>query len=133
MRKQNWPELLAVFIEQRHSLPFTWGSHDCCSFAAASVLELTGVDHFAPFVGQYDSAISAARVLKEHDGVRGIATAALGDEIPPLTAQRGDIVMISAEHGDTLSVCMGGYCLAPGDTCLTARPILSAVTAWRVA
>lgn len=132
MRFQDWPERLADIIYRKHAIPFAWGSHDCCAFAAAVVLELTGDDHFAPFAGGYSTALEAARVLKQHDGVSGIATAALGEPIAPLEAGRGDIVMVTTEHGDTLAVCLGDRCAAPGLDALQYLPMSAAVTAWRV-
>ena len=36
--------LLARFIEERRRMPFTWGSNDCCLFAADWVLAATGRD-----------------------------------------------------------------------------------------
>ena len=132
MRHADWPERLAAIIYASHSKPFNWGTHDCCAFAAAVVHDLTGVDHFAPYAG-YANAIEAARVLKKHGGVSGIASAALGDQIPPLTAGRGDIVMIhTPDHGDTLAVCIGDKCAAPGEKTLQYLPMSTAVSAWRV-
>jgi hypothetical protein len=131
MRYQDWPERLAAFISSKYNEPFAWGAHDCCAFAAAVVLELTGDDHFAPFAG-YSTALEAARVLKQHGGVPGIATAALGEQIPLLTAGRGDIVMITTEHGDALAVCLGDRCVAPGIDSLQYLPMTAAVAAWRV-
>ena len=133
MRFEDWPERLGRIVEDAHR-PFVWGEHDCCLFAANVVLELTGRDYAAELRGTYSSAKSAARVLKWLNGVRGIAGNALGAEIPPLTAHRGDIVLIhTAEHGDTLAVCVGAHCVAPGVDCLVHVPMSLAVAAWRVA
>lgn len=132
MRYDNWPERLNKMILISRELPFEWGKHDCCLFAAHVVKALTGEDFTIPFIGKYATAKGAARLLKKHGGVRGIATAALGEEINPLAAQRGDIVMIDGEHGDTLGVCIGRQCVAPGFTDLIYFPMTAAVTAWRV-
>jgi hypothetical protein len=132
MRFQDWPERLNILLMESHSKPFVWGEHDCCAFAARVVLALTGEDHFAPYAG-YATALEAARVLKDHDGVDGIATAALGAEIPPMTAGRGDIVMVvTPDHGDTLAVCIGDRCVAPGQDSMQYLPMSAAVSAWRV-
>jgi hypothetical protein len=132
MRYENWPERLCNIVMQSYNKPFVWGEQDCCFFAAKVVKELTGDDHFAPFAGTYSNASEALRVLKEHDGVRGIASAALGAEIKPLLAQRGDIVLIEGLHGDTLAVCIGEKCLAPGYNNLEPVSMDKAITAWKV-
>jgi hypothetical protein len=123
-----------VDIYAKHATPFTWGEHDCCAFAAGVVLELTGVDHFKPFAGTYSTARQASKVLKKHGGVSGIATYALGKKIAPLTAGRGDIVLVNTpEHGDTLAVCIGEKCAAPGVDTLQYLPMSTAISAWGVA
>ncbi|MGD0586693.1 MAG: hypothetical protein ABSA86_13140 [Oryzomonas sp.] len=133
MRYQDWPQRLHKRIMAVHATPFEWGKHDCCLFASDTVLELTGTDHAADLRGTYSSALEAAKVLKERGGVRGIAGAALGAEIPATLAQRGDIVLIQTEdHGDTLAVCIGMQCVAPGLDKLLYLPMTAAVTAWRV-
>lgn len=133
MRYQDWPERLNDLLNVCSRKPFEWGTHDCCLFAANAVKELTGDNHSGPFAGKYRSARTAAKLLKKHGGVRGIAGNALGSEIPPLTAGRGDVVLIqTAEHGDTLAVCVGERCAVPGVDQLLYVPLTEAVTAWRV-
>lgn len=133
MRFQDWPERLNKILADSHNKPFEWGVHDCCLFAADVVMELTGTDPAADLRGAYTTALEAARIVKERGGARGIATASLGEEIPPLMAGRGDIVMIvTKEHGDTMAVCTGMDCVAPGVKSLQRIPMTAAVAAWRV-
>ena len=133
MRYQDWPERLHKIMAESHIKPFMWGSHDCCLFAANIVFELTGVDPAFALRGEYETALEAARIVKERGGLRQIATDSLGGEISPLAAKRGDIVMIETkEHGDTLAVCIGFVCVAPGLDRLQYLPMSEAVTAWEV-
>jgi hypothetical protein len=134
MRHQDWPERLHKLIADAQNKPFAWGRHDCCLFAADAVMELTGTDPAKDFRDTYSTAATAAQILKDRGGVRGIATAALGAEINPKLAQRGDIVLIQTEaHGDTLAVCIGAQCVAPGLDALGRIPISAAIASWRVA
>jgi hypothetical protein len=134
MRYQDWPERLHKLVADVQNKPFAWGEHDCCLFAAGAVQELTGIDHAADLRGSYSTVAEAAKILKARGGVRGIATTALGAEINPKLAQRGDIVLIQTdEHGDTLAVCIGAQCVCPGLETLQRMPMAAAVTAWRVA
>lgn len=133
MRYQDWPERLNQIIIDSRDKSFMWGSHDCCLFAANVILELIGKDFANDLRSTYSTVLEAARILKERNGVRGIATSALGNEISPSLAQRGDIVLIhTEEHGDTLTVCIGEYCIAPGADKLQYIPMNDAITAWRV-
>jgi hypothetical protein len=132
MRHEDWPKRLQGLINESERKPFAWGSHDCCLFAARAVEVITGIDHAATLRGTYSTALEAARILQARGGVRGIATAALGDEIPCLTAQRGDIVLIESDHGEALGVCLGADCAVPGPDSLTRVPLLSILAAWRV-
>ena len=45
MRRADWPERLAEFIEARRLEPFAWGKNDCALFAADAVNLLIGVDY----------------------------------------------------------------------------------------
>jgi hypothetical protein len=133
MRHQDWPERLNKIISESHNKPFAWGEHDCCLFAANVVFEITGVDHAAELRGTYKTALQASRALQNAGGVSGIASAALGKEINPLTAQRGDVVLLDRpDHGETLAICIGVNCTAPGENGLQSVPMAEAVTAWRV-
>lgn len=133
MRYEDWPKRLNRIISECQEKKFQWGKHDCCLFAANVILELTGIDYAAELRGSYHSAKNAQRVLKGLSGVRGIAGSALGEEISPKLAQRGDIVLVESEgQGETLAVCVGNYCVAPGLEKLERKAMSSALAAWRV-
>jgi len=133
MRYENWAEKLNTVLVTKHFEPFVWGKHDCCLFAADCILEMTGIDYAVDFRGCYKTVLEAARILKEKNGVRGVATLALGNEISYKLAQRGDIVLIETEeHGETLTVCVGVVCVAPGIERLEYVPMEKAICAWRV-
>ena len=70
-RRDNWPNLLAQFIEQRREQPFAWAVNDCCIFAADWVAVCTGTDHAQPWRGRYSSGLGAVRFLDEAGGVVG--------------------------------------------------------------
>lgn len=120
------------FIESRKNTPFKWGENDCCLFACDAVLAMTGRDYSTGFRGEYDNEVGALKVVKKAGGIRAIATAALGAEIKPLTAQRGDIVMLEIPR-PTLGVCVGDRVAATGENGLEYRSLSTATCAWRVA
>lgn len=132
MRHQDWPLRLSRMVAESRTIPFAWGTHDCCLFAANVVQELTGIDHAADLRGKYASALEATRILKARGGVRGAATAAFGAEINPKLAQRGDVVLVNGDHGESLAICLGTHCAAPAESGLATLPMSQAVTAWRI-
>jgi len=132
MRYHNWPERLHQIVKDKQNIPFARGSQDCCMFAANVVKELTGEDLAADFRGTYNDDKGALKILADKGGVRAIAASKLGEEINPLNAQRGDVVLINGERGESLTICMGSYVVGTGTDGLVQFPLSSAICAWRV-
>ena len=96
MRRADWPERLAEFIEARRLEPFAWGKNDCALFAADAVNLLIGVDYAESLRG-YTTERGALGKIKRAGGLRAFAAAL--PEKPPGLAQRGDVVLVTeAEH-----------------------------------
>jgi hypothetical protein len=125
IRKPHWPNLLTQFIEERRSVPFVWGQNDCCLFAADWVERCTGFDPAAELRGKYSSALSAARILEKHGGVRGIIRT-FGEpvglqRIDGKFDQRGDLVVADTGNGESIGISIGTHAAFVG-----ARGILFA-------
>jgi hypothetical protein len=75
-RNPLWPDLLADYLGERLAMPFAWGSHDCCMFAAEWVRICTGEDFAKGYRGKYRSEAGALKLLKRDGGVVGIVEAA---------------------------------------------------------
>ncbi len=133
-RRKDWPSRFAALVEEARLRPFEWGVHDCCLWAADSVLALTGVDHALGLRGTYADALAARRVLDALGGYAGAAALA-GPEIAPALAGAGDVGLVAsgAEDGVSLGVCTGIEWLCVGDAGLLRFPLASAQRAWRVA
>ena len=131
-RRDNWPKLLAQFIEARRAQPFAWGSNDCCIFAADWVEICTGEDHAKVWRGRYTSALGAARVLDEAGGVEALVDALGLQRIAPKLAGRGDIVAQEAGRGMTLGICLGETTAYTAKTGLLFGPITNVETAWKI-
>jgi hypothetical protein len=131
-RCPDWQTRFAACLAQRWARPFEWGQQDCALFAADGVLACTGVDPAADLRGQYDSALTAMRVLELHGGLAGIAASRLGPEIAPALAQPGDIGLVINDGRECLAVCSGPMWLAPGASGLLPMPAASAFCAWRL-
>ena len=132
VRCPDWQTRFAACLAQRWARPFAWGQQDCALFAADGVQACTGVDPAADLRGQYDSALTAMRVLEAHGGLVGLAGARLGAPIHPALAQPGDIGLVINDDRECLAVCSGPMWLAPGASGLVPMPAASAFRAWRL-
>lgn len=131
-RFHDWQIRFERFVRERSNLPFAWGTNDCAIFAADCVQALTGTDVALPELRTHTTDLQAARLLKKHGGVAGIATAALGAPLAPLLAHVGDVVLADMGNGDTLAICNGGTCMAPGPAGLVHVGMDTARACWRV-
>lgn len=132
-RREDWPERLFALIEARRDTPFEWSAHDCCTFAADAVHEMTGVDPIADLRGKWDDEVSALRLLKKHGGIEALASERLGEQVAPAFAQRGDVVLHTLTGREALGVCVGDRFAAVADTVgVELVPMSAAVRAWRV-
>jgi hypothetical protein len=106
MRFHDWEEKLSVFLGERADQSFEWGRNDCALFACDAALAMTGVDLAADFRGRYDSDLSAARVIIAFTSGGDLEDLAVKvaqqfelEEVKPLFARRGDIVLVPSEDG----------------------------------
>lgn len=137
-RFEDWPTRLDAFFLSRKNEPFVWGKNDCCLFAADAIVAMTGEDFAARFRGTYDDLKSAVKILREMGkSISGLASdLAKLEEIPILFAQRGDVVLIDGELGESLGiVALDGVSIAgPGVDAegLIFLPINVSKKAWRI-
>jgi len=116
----------------RSLTPFSWGGHDCTLFAADCVLALTGTDPAAAYRDNYSSEAGAVAIIAAAGSLRALVTAAMGMEINPKLAQRGDVVLIEAAGKEALGICVGVNLVAATTVGYRSLPMKRAVAAWRV-
>lgn len=136
-RLQDWPTRLAMFLAEGDQAPFVWGSRDCCTAACDLVERMTGLDPMAELRGQYDSPLSAARVLGPGGlatTVEELASVAGFVRVPVLTAQRGDLVLVMVDDAPALGfVDLAGRITVPAQPRgWRTFPLRSGLRAWRV-
>ncbi len=128
MRLATWPDLLAAYIAEQASVPFTWGTNDCVTFAAEWVRRCTGQ---AVFAASYDSEFGALRLLAGK-GLQDAITEVLGEPMAyPAAAGRGDVALVNLAV-PTTAVVDGEHAFAPGPTGLVAFPRSEIFMAWSV-
>ena len=128
----DWYAALDEYVRARHGLPFAWGSHDCCTFAADWVQTVRGNDPMQGLRG-LSTASNALRTINALGGLKNAVTARMGEAVAGTLAQVGDVALVR-HGGDRLSigVCLGAHIAAPGLTGLLMLPITQAEAAWRV-
>jgi len=132
-RYDDWQLRFETLVAENMSKAFSWGSHDCMLWAANAVEALTGFDAAEDLRGTYDSALGAARVVKELGGMEKLITDRLGVEpVGAGYANVGDILLADLEGQLTAAVCNGETMLAPSAECLVALPTLSALKCWKI-
>lgn len=127
----DWAQRLDALVAQAQLRPFEWGVHDCCLWAADAVQAQTGLDPAADLRGTYSDAAGAARVLRAHGGLRGVAVRG-GAPIAPLFAATGDVGLVRDERRPLLAVCAGIHWLAVTSAGLRALPFSAALMVWGV-
>lgn len=132
-RLPDWMTRLSDLVVSRMHMPFAWGAHDCCLWAADTVRAVTGVDPMADLRGSYDSEIGAARVLVRLGRNLGqIVGDRLGCETLVTLAQPGDVgLAIQADGMPALVSNVGAHWLGAGVQGLVGVDPADIRVAWR--
>lgn len=131
-RLGDWPSRFDRLVTATRELPFAWGHHDCCLWAASAVEALTGRDPAAQWRGAYDDARGALNLLEGLGGLEA-AGAMTGMAIAVAMASVGDVGLVTWPDGtESLAVCSGHDWMCAGDDGLIRLPIACARSAWGV-
>ena len=132
MRLKGWEQRLYALTVDAIGCPHAWGQHDCVTFAADAVREITGRDPMGDLRGTYDTPLSAARVMKQAgaDNLGDLAGLHL-PEVAPSEARRGDVILSGGDM-EFLAVCVGRTAVAPSERGMIHVPMAQAMRAFRV-
>jgi len=131
MRLRDWQLRLAEFSQARASMPFDWGSNDCCTFTADAVHAMTGRSVREEFPS-YDGETGALRAIAAGGGLQQLASNILGDPVSPRMAAVGDVVLVLNAGREMMGICNGTSVLAPGKCGIELVGMETALAAWRV-
>lgn len=133
-RRPGWEHQLATSIEAARTRPFSWGRHDCATWAFDLRRELTGCcDVAALWRGRYRTARGALRVMRRlgWTSLEAAGRDLLGEPLPSVhLAQRGDLVL--ANTGLGFGVCFGARAAGIAPEGLVLRPLAACALAWRI-
>lgn len=131
-RLKGWEQRFYALTVDAIGRPHQWGRHDCVTFAADAVREITGRDPMGNLRGTYDTPLSAARVMMQAGAENLGDLAALHlPEIAPSQARRGDVIL-SGGSTPFLAVCVGRTAVGPSERGMIHVPMAQAVRAFRV-
>lgn len=133
-RHPDWKMLLDEYVRKHETVPFDWRSHNCVTFAAEWLRLATGVTLEVP---RTQGVRDALRAVDAAGGLYAAACRQLGEPVPGLFAQPGDLVLLNLPRscGRVLrvsGVCLGSVVAAQGPNGLVMVPITEAEAAWRV-
>ena len=131
MRLPDWQLRLAKFGQARASMPFAWGSNDCCTFTADAVKAITGKDLRGAFP-TYEGEMRALRAIAAGGGLQQLASNLLGDPVNPKMAAVGDVVLVLNAEREMLAICNGTSAIAPGKYGMVLVSMEAALAAWRI-
>jgi hypothetical protein len=127
-RYTDWEKRLSAYIAAVKQDVDALGAAPCARFATGAVEAQTGVDVHAPFAGQYNGELSAAKALRKIGA--GDLSSTFDRHFDrregPAFAQRGDVVF----NGESVGVCMGADALFIHHDKLVAIPRKHWVIAW---
>lgn len=139
MRLPDWQLRLAEFSQVRASMPFSWGSNDCCTFAAAAVEAVTGENPMAAMECYGTEAGAKRKALRRllrriarDGGLQGLVAEYMGSPIAPRMAGVGDLVVVVNAGAELVGICNGVNVMAPGVDGIVALSMDAAVAAWRI-
>jgi hypothetical protein len=132
-RRDNWTGHLNAYLEARRSMPFAWGVHDCCMFAAEGVQAVVVMDHASGFRGRYKTSRGAANILRRFRGDVANIPPAMGlERIPVGLASRGDVVCHPFDGRNALGLCCGLQSAFAAANGLVFVETLACTAAWRI-
>jgi hypothetical protein len=126
MRPENWPTLLAAYLEERRDLPFAWWSNDCAALACGWFERMYGTDPRATLGISYKDARGAAKALRTtlEDWCAFLE--------PVRFPGRGDVVLLPGHDGPALGVMTGTHIACQGLEGLVFHPPIVALKAWAI-
>ncbi len=132
-RVENWAVRLSEASILASAKNHAWGAHDCVTFAADAVIAMTDDDLISDVRGEYDSPVSAARLIKKAGfDCLGDMVADRLPEIDPRHAQRGDLILSYGDEGEFLAVVIGRGAVGPAAFGLIHIPLAQAARAFQV-
>lgn len=110
MRHPDWFWRLCEEVLSRAALRFRWGTHDCCTFAAACIDAMTGSRQLPLLRDQYHSEASAREFMRMHGGLAETITLFLGEQAR--ASRTGDCVVFEQGRELKCGIVFGPFIMS---------------------
>ncbi|WP_428309245.1 DUF6950 family protein [Hydrocarboniphaga sp.] len=131
-RTSDWLEQLHSYIEAQRLRRYHAVRNNCCTFVAGGILAMTGADVARQQNWSARSLRAVAELLERQGGVRGMATAVLGEPRPPLLARRGDVVLFAGVDGEAIALCVDSDAVMVTRDGLARLALTDCIASWQV-
>jgi len=140
-RLPNWQSRLSDYLTSCACTRFKYGSLDCGLFVADSIQAMTGIDVGEPLRGKYRTRVEAFSAIKALCGRASMEAVAAYlahqhniPEVPVLSAQRGDAVVLRKGSRSSLGIVAmhGTEILTPYKDGILRLPLSLATAAYHI-
>lgn len=137
-RTEGWESRLAAAVNTVRGWPYVLGQTDCIAMACLFIREMTGVDYWPRWAGQYrDMGGALKHIIRMADHEQPYLTHAVSnvfgfDPVPALLAQRGDVVEWDEADGPHLGVLLHTEAIGFGPNGVYFVPASQCLHAWKV-
>jgi hypothetical protein len=135
-RLADWPTRLDAVIISARAHEFAYGQFDCVKFVAECVEAQTGIDHYQPWNGLYNSKETAYSLLPKPDdlceSMRMMMVHLNYPECHPNFAKRGDVVMIDIHGIKACGIHLGRYVAMVTHQGIAMMPTKHIICAWSI-
>lgn len=130
MRRDDWLDRMWKAIEAAEHRPFFFGA--CTQLAAECIDAMTGSEWVPAIRGLYASERGARALIKRAGGLAPLVCERLGPSAPPLTARRGDIVLLEFPNGPAVGISVGERIACAGEAGVLYLPPHATLSVWRI-
>lgn len=123
-------------VQEAHRRRFSWGEHDCVTFAMRCAVAISGDKTLESRVrvafGTWGDALEATRAIGQ-DGLTPAISSVLGAAVPWWQLRLGDLALVLDDEGrEVVTVHDGVKLVAPDAIGLRSVPVERALHGWRV-
>lgn len=134
-RREDWMTQLYKCIDDARLLPFQYGLHDCCLWAAHCIDSMCDTSFVRDVQERlnYHSLEDATAAINAAGGFERLVNSFLGEAVSGKLAAPGDVVMAQdAEDRLVVGVVVGHQVMAPSVSGLLALPYSSVRACWKI-
>ena len=133
-RRPDWMARLSESVEVAKLLPFQYGTHDCCLWAAHCVDVMCDTT-FAKDIKErinYNSEETANAAITASGGLLALVTEFLGKPERAVWASPGDVVLARDGEQTIVGIVVGHSIIVPTKMGLMPLPYGNAIVCWRI-